>query len=149
MAIEGIEFVDGAIGANNPAVEVEEEAADLWCENDANLKPLIKCFISVGTGHPGIRSVSDKGLKGLAETLVKEATETEPTSQRWLGRWRAHVGGGRAFRFNVRHGLENVRLAEFDEQETIEAATSTYLEEQGTKVEVKKCVENLRMKECM
>ena len=69
MAIDGMEYVDGVIGANNPAVEVEEEASDVWCEQDGNLKPLVKCFISIGTGHPGITTVSERGLKNLMETL--------------------------------------------------------------------------------
>lgn len=149
MAIEGTEYVDGALGANNPAEVVEDEASNIWCGKDANLKPLVKCFISIGTGHPGVRSVSEKGFKSLIETLQKEASETENTNQRWLGQWREHVNNGRAFRFNVQHGLENVKLAEFEEQELIRAATLTYLEDRGTMGDVEKCVENLRMKECM
>ncbi|KAF2469234.1 phospholipase [Lindgomyces ingoldianus] len=149
VAIEGSKFVDGALGANNPAVEVEEEASDLWCEETGHLQPLVKCFISIGTGHPGIRSVSDKGLKNLLETLQKEATETESTNQQFLGRWRDHVEKDRCFRFNVDHGLENVRLAEFEEEDLIRAATSTYLKERVTKGKLRVCVENLRMKECM
>lgn len=149
IAIEGSKFVDGALGANNPALEVEEEASDLWCEETGNLQPLVKCFVSVGTGHPGIRSVSDKGLKHLIETLRKEATETESTNQKFLSRWRDYVEKSRCFRFNVDHGLDNVRLAEFEEQDLIRAATSTYLQKRGTIGEVRACVENLRMKECM
>ena len=149
IAIEGSKFVDGAIGANNPAVEVEEEASDLWCEETGHLQPLVKCFISVGTGHPGVRSISDKGLKNLLETLQKEATETENTNQQFLGRWRDHVEKDRCFRLNVDHGLETVRLAEFEQQDLIQAATSTYLGERVTKGKVRMCVENLRMKECM
>jgi hypothetical protein len=149
VAIKGSKFVDGALGVNNPALEVEEEASDLWCEETGNLQPLVKCFISVGTGHPGIRSVSDKGLKHLLETLQKEASETESTNQKFLGRWRDYVEKGRCFRFNVDHGLDNVRLAEFEEEDLIRAATSTYLQKRGTIGEVRTCVENLRMKECM
>lgn len=56
---------------------------------------------------------------------------------------------GRCFRFNVDHGLDNVRLAEFEEQDLIRAATSTYLQKRDTIGEVRTCVNNLRMKECM
>ncbi|PVH93137.1 hypothetical protein DM02DRAFT_662262 [Periconia macrospinosa] len=31
-------FVDGALGANNPADEVEHEAATIWCPDTAELK---------------------------------------------------------------------------------------------------------------
>lgn len=147
-SIEGSKFVDGAIGANNPAVQVEEEAADLWCEETGQVQPLVKCFISVGTGHPGIRSVSDKGLKHFLETLQKEATETEHTNQQFMGRWRDHEAKGRCFRLNVDHGLADVRLAEFEEEGLIKDATSAYLERRATIVMVSKCVDNLRLKEC-
>jgi hypothetical protein len=147
--IQGSRFVDGAIGANNPVIQVEEEAADLWCEETGNVKPLIKCFISMGTGHPGIRSVSEKGLKSLVETLQKVATETEATNQQFEGRWREHINGPvpRFFRFNVTNGLENVRLAEFDEEDLIRVATLTYMQERNTIGKVTACVENLRQKE--
>jgi predicted acylesterase/phospholipase RssA len=148
VAIKGSRLVDGALGANNPAPEVEEEASDLWCRETGNLQPLVKCFISVGTGHPGIRSVSDKGLKHLLETLQKEATETESTSEKFLARWRGHVEEGRCFRFNVHHGLEDVGLAEYTEEGLIRDATRTYLETRVTMGEVERCVKNLRMKEC-
>lgn len=80
---------------------------------------------------------------------IKEVTETESTNEKFLGRWRDSVEKGRCFRFNVDHGLDNVRLAEFEEQDLIRAATFTYLGKRGTKGGVRACVENLRMKECM
>ncbi|KAM7207996.1 hypothetical protein V8F06_014960 [Rhypophila decipiens] len=46
-------FVDGSLGANNPVDQVENEASDIWCAETGNLQPLVKCFISVGTGNPG------------------------------------------------------------------------------------------------
>jgi hypothetical protein len=148
VAIEGNKFVDGAMGANNPALEIEEEASDLWCERTGNLQPLVKCFVSIGTGHPGVRSVSDRGLKHLVETLRKESTETEKTTERFLSRWREHLDNNRCFRFDVRHGLEHVKLAEYQEQDMIKAATYTYLEGRDTMGKVRKCVENLRLKKC-
>ena len=147
-SIEGSKFVDGAIGANNPSVQVEEEASDIWCEDSARIQPLVKCFVSIGTGHPGSRSVSDKGMKSFLQTLAKEASETEDTKEEWLGRWRQHSKNGRAFRFNVNHGLENVKLAEYEQEELISDATHGYLGERETKGDVKTCVENLRTKEC-
>jgi predicted acylesterase/phospholipase RssA len=147
-AIEGSNFVDGAIGANNPVSHVEEEAADIWCEATGNIKPLVKCFVSIGTGHPGNRSVSDKGLKHLVQTLQKEATETEGTNQQFEARWREYMMSGRCFRFNVSNGLEDVTLAEYKQHELIRQATETYLEKRETMVRVVACAENLRKKEC-
>jgi hypothetical protein len=140
--------VDGAIGANNPVIHVEEEASDIWCEATGNIKPLVKCFVSIGTGHPGIRKVSDRSLKHLIETLQKEATETEGTNQQFEARWREYMVTGRCFRFNVSNGLEDVKLAEYEEQELIRQATVTYLEKRETIGRVVACAENLRKKEC-
>ncbi|KAF2128690.1 phospholipase, patatin family protein [Dothidotthia symphoricarpi CBS 119687] len=148
IGIAGSKFVDGAFGANNPTFEVEEEASELWCGGTGDLKPLVKCFISVGTGALGVRSVSDKGMKHLVETLQKEATQTETTNQRFLFHWSQGVEKGRVFRFNVDQGLQNVKLQEYEQQDLIQASTSTYLHERGTIGRVKECVENLRMKQC-
>jgi predicted patatin/cPLA2 family phospholipase len=147
-SIDGSKFVDGAIGANNPVLNVEEEAADLWCETTGELKPLIKAFISIGTGRPMLQSISDKGLKHLVETLQREATETEGTNQQFESRWR-ELMATKCFRFNVTNGLENVRLAEFDQQDLLRTATLAYLTERATKGVVMACVDNLRKKECM
>lgn len=148
ITIQGSKFVDGALGANNPTMVLEEEASDLWCEDTGNLQPLVKCFVSVGTGHLGVRSIADKGFKHLVETLKKEATQTEVTSQQFQARWRDHVTKGRCFRFNVDHGLENVKLAEYQEQNLIQSATESYLRERQTIASVRSCVENLRLKQC-
>ncbi|KAJ4295580.1 hypothetical protein N0V90_007593 [Kalmusia sp. IMI 367209] len=147
IAIDGMKFVDGALGANNPAFEVVEEASDLWCEDTGNIQSLTKCFISIGTGHPGIRSVSDRGLRHLVETLKKEATETENTNNIFLGQWREHLDNGRCFRFNVDHGLEDVGLAEWEQGDLLKSSTATYLKGRNTIGLVKSCVANLRMKE--
>jgi hypothetical protein len=148
IVIQGSKFVDGALGANNPTADLEEEASDLWCEDTGEIQPLVKCFISIGTGHLGVRSVSDKGFKHLMKTLEKEATQTDNTNQRFLARWRDYVAKGRCFRFNVDHGLEDVKLAEYKQVDLIQAATSAYLTERGTMVSVRSCVENLRLKQC-
>jgi hypothetical protein len=55
---------------------------------------------------------------------------------------------GRCFRFNVNNGLEDIRLAEYEEKELIRQATVTYLEKRETIGRVVACAENLRMKEC-
>jgi hypothetical protein len=148
ITIKGSRFVDGAIGANNPTAVLEEEASDLWCEDTRNLQPLVKCFMSLGTGHPGLRSISDKGLKHLVKTLEKEATQTEETNHQFISRWQDYVTRGRCFRFNVARGLEKVKIAEYEQQDQIQAATLAYLREPDTKVRVRTCVENLRLKQC-
>lgn len=147
VSIGSRQFVDGALGANNPVDEVEGEASNIWCSETGDLKPLVKCFISIGTGNPGKRAIEDDVLKFLSKTLVGIATETEETERKFIARWAKHFDEKRYFRFNVEQGLQEVGLAEYQEQGTIEAATDEYLKHQSQKFRVRDCVQNLRLKQ--
>lgn len=147
VSIGARQFVDGALGANNPVEEVEGEASNIWCSETGNLKPLVKCFISIGTGNPAIKAIEDKLLKFLSTTLVDIVTETENTEKKFIAKWRQHFDEKRYFRFNVEQGLQRVRLAEYQEEGTIEAATEYYLNHQAQKFRVRDCVLNLRQKQ--
>lgn len=140
-------YVDGAMGANNPVFEVEKEAANIWCERTGNLEPLIKCFISIGTGVPGINPLSDRAWKFMTENIVKVVNETTETEQSFASRWRGHLDR-RYFRFNVQQGLQGLGLAEYKEQGRIDTVTDEYLQHQNTIPLVYKCVVNLRSKKC-
>ncbi|KAI1472500.1 FabD/lysophospholipase-like protein [Daldinia caldariorum] len=112
-------FADGALGANNPVREVEGEASNIWCPDTGDLKPLVKCFVSVGTGNPGQKPIKSRILKFLSQTLVELATETEKTENDFVSNWRQHYDERRYFRFNVEQGLQGVELAEYEKQGTI------------------------------
>ncbi|GIC94699.1 uncharacterized protein Aud_002028 [Aspergillus udagawae] len=142
-------FVDGALGANNPVDEVEGEASNIWCPDTGDLKPLVKCFISIGTGNPGKRAIEDNLFKFFSKTLVAISTETEETERKFIARWAGHFNQKRFFRFNVEQGLQNVGLTEYKEQGLIEAATHEYIAHQNQKFRVRDCVQNLRQKQCV
>ncbi|KAE8385569.1 hypothetical protein BDV23DRAFT_16028 [Aspergillus alliaceus] len=142
-------FVDGALGSNNPVDEVEGEAADIWCPGTGDLKPLVKCFVSIGTGDPGIAAIEDRALKFLSETLVAIATETDRTEKKFIARWAKHFDEKRYFRFNVEQGLQEVGLEEYREQGKIQAVTHRYLDHQAQAFRVRDCVQNLKLKESM
>ncbi|KAM3538281.1 hypothetical protein ARSEF1564_008804 [Beauveria bassiana] len=144
MRISARQFVDGALGANNPVEQVEREASDIWCADTAELMPQVKCFLSVGTGHPGRKAIEDNMVKLLSKTLVGLVTETEQTEARFIARWRQHYDLKRYFRFNVDHGLEGIGLEEFDQQGTMEAATESYLDHIAQITRVRDCVLNLK-----
>ncbi|CAG8252566.1 unnamed protein product [Penicillium olsonii] len=133
------QFVDGAFGANNPIEEVEEEAADIWCTKSRDLKPLVKCFVSVGTGSPDRVPISDNIVKFLSKTLVKMATKSEGINRRFMARWSHEVETKHCFRFNVDQGLQNVHMAEFDKQSVIEFATCDYLHQAVQKSQMRDC----------
>jgi predicted acylesterase/phospholipase RssA len=147
VSIGARRFVDGALGANNPVDEVEGEASNIWCSETGDLKPLVKCFISIGTGKPGTKAIEDNLLKFLSITLVDIATETENTEKNFIARWRQHYDEKRYFRLNVEQGLQRIGLAEYQEQGAIEAATDSYLNYQAQKFLVRNCVANLRQKQ--
>jgi hypothetical protein len=140
-------FVDGALGANNPVDEVEDEASNIWCSETADLQRQVKCFISIGTGHPGKKAIEDKMIKFLSKTLVDLATETERTADKSVARWRHHFDKNRYFRFNVQQGLQDVGLAEYQEQGLVEAATDEYLIQLEQRFRMRDCVSNLKQKQ--
>ncbi|KAH9220074.1 hypothetical protein DL95DRAFT_404095 [Leptodontidium sp. 2 PMI_412] len=88
-------FADGGFGANNPVSEVEGEAANIWCPESRDLKPLVKCFLSIGTGNPGIKAFEESLVKFLGQTVVNIATETEETEKRFIAKWRKHYNENR------------------------------------------------------
>lgn len=141
------QFVDGGLGANNPVEQMEREASDIWCADTADLMPQVKCFVSVGTGHPGTKAIEDNMFKLLSKTLVRMATETEKTEARFISRWRRHHDLKRYFRFNVDHGLEDVGLEEYNQQGTMDAATDSYLDHTAQVARVRDCVLNLKQKQ--
>ncbi|KAF4920399.1 Calcium-independent phospholipase A2-gamma [Colletotrichum fructicola] len=140
-------YVDGALGANNPVDQVEDEASNLWCSESGNLKPLVKCFISLGTGNPGKKSIQDRLDKFVSDTLIAISTDTEATAEKFIGRWRQHYDSNQYFRFNVEQGLQQVGVAEYEQQGLIEAATEEYLEGQAQTFRVRDCVVNLKEKQ--
>ncbi|KAF2186325.1 hypothetical protein K469DRAFT_726351 [Zopfia rhizophila CBS 207.26] len=110
-----------------------DAAANIWCSRTGDLKPLVKCFVSIGTGNPGKKAIEDNMLKFLSKTLVGIATETEDTERKFVARWANHFDEKCYFRFNVDQGLQEEGLAEYKEQ--------------GGKSRVRNCVQNLREKQ--
>lgn len=140
-------FADGALGANNPVDEVELEASNIWSAGTGDLKPLVKCFVSIGTGNPGKRPIEDDKQTFLSKTLVQIANETEYTESKFIARWARHYDEKRYFRFNVDQGLQEVGFAEYIREGTVEAATDEYLTHQAQKFQVRDCIRGLKQKQ--
>lgn len=143
------QYVDGAFGANNPVEEVEEEACDIWCPSARNLQALVKCLLSIGTGHAAKQALDDNIFKFLSKTLVKMATKPAGVERRFMSRWRRECNEKRCFRFNVEEGLENVRMTEYHKRSLIETATHDYLHHPVQKSRVRDCSLNLARKKGM
>ena len=140
-------FADGGLGANNPVDEVEGEASNIWCSETGDLKPLVKCFISIGTGNPGKKAFEDSIIKFLSQTVVDIATETENTEKKFIARWAKQFDENRYFRFNVDQGLQNIGLNEYKKKGAMEAATEGYLTYTAQKFRIRNCIQNLRLKQ--
>lgn len=120
-------FVDGALGANNPVYALWNQAQDVWGVD--HLQKNLECIVSIGTGIPTLRPFRDD-VKNIGPMLVSLATETEKTAEQF-SRDKASLGdGGRYYRFNVSHGLEEVGLEESKKVAEIGASTDRYLESQ-------------------
>jgi hypothetical protein len=140
-------FADGALGANNPVDEVEGEASNIWCSETGDLKRLVKCFVSIGTGNPGKKAFQDGVINFLRETVVQIATETANTERKFIARWAKHFDERRYFRFDVDQGLQDIGLDEYKKKGDIQAATESYLIYTAQKFQVRDCIQNLRLKQ--
>ncbi|CAI6342365.1 unnamed protein product [Periconia digitata] len=142
-------FTDGQLGANNPVDQVEGEAGNIWCPETGELKPLVKCFISIGTGNPGNKAFEDKTIDVLSQTVVEIAKETENTERKFIDRWAGKFDEKRYFRFNVEQGLQSIGLEEYNMRGRIEALTEAYITHKDRYFRMRDCVGNLRLKQSM
>jgi hypothetical protein len=139
------EFVNGAVGVNNPVAHLWIEAKGVW--NDEALEGNIKCLVSIGTGIPSLKPYGDSLLE-IGKTLKAVATETEMTAESFH---RAHSDlddGNRYFRFNVAHGLEDIGLEDAAQKNRIMAATTRYVALESVMKQMKLCGNNLSTREC-
>jgi hypothetical protein len=127
--------------------EVEGEAINIWCPETTELKPLVKIFLSIGTGNPGKDPFHNSMIKFLSNTVVDIATETEKTERKFMARWAKQFDENRYFRFNVEQGLQNIGLDEYKRKGAIEAASQGYLTHTTQKFMMRDCVRNLRQKQ--
>jgi Patatin-like phospholipase len=140
-------YTDGGLGANNPVDEVEGEASNIWCSETEDLKPLVKCFISIGTGIPGKKTFEDTMIKFLGQTVAEIITETENTERRFIARWARHFDEKRYFHFSVDQGLQNVALDGYKNKVTMEAATQAYFTHMAQNLRLRDRIRNLRLKQ--
>ncbi|KAH7134383.1 hypothetical protein EDB81DRAFT_844943 [Dactylonectria macrodidyma] len=133
------QFVDGALGANNPVYALWNQAQDVWGDQ---LRGSLRCLVSIGTGVPAIRPVRDDVL-GIGATLKKLATETEMTAEQFRRDKSSLDDEGRYYRFNVVRGLEHVGLEESRKQREIAAATGRYVASQDVFKQMKACANGL------
>ncbi len=79
----------------------------------------------------------------IGRSLLAIATETEATAERFQRDKASLDDGGRYYRFNVVHGLEDVGLEESKKKKEIAAATGRYIASQDVFRRMKTCAASL------
>ena len=126
IEIDGVEYVDGGFGCNNPAVAVYEEAKKLWPDRD------IGCIVSIGTGVPKVQSLPTSRfdfvywvlsiqyltleqwflmlklfMLGWLDILQRVATDCDKAHETMTLKLK---GKNKYFRFNVQQGAQGIPL---------------------------------------
>ncbi|KJA21133.1 hypothetical protein HYPSUDRAFT_68085 [Hypholoma sublateritium FD-334 SS-4] len=118
-------FVDGGLGCNNPSQMVLKEAYSLFGSRQ------IGCLLSIGTGQATVIAIRKPGLfqqivpTDVVNALNSIATDCETIHEVMLDHF-ANLPNI-YFRFNVEHGMQEIRLSDWEELGTVEAHTSQYL----------------------
>lgn len=145
--IRDFTFADDGLGANNPVNKVEREATNIWCiDKKSKLMQLVKCFISIGTGHPGVNPFKQSVYGFLKDTISQIVTKTEKTERNFIARWANELDEKPYFRFNVQQGLQEIELEEYNKRKEINSATISYLNHTLQKLSLQDCIENLSLK---
>ena len=137
----GEKFLDGGTGANNPIVELWNEAKDVWSSD--TLEAQLRCLISVGTGVPKVAAFGDYPSE-IIETILAIATDTQKTAEDFHARHNALDKDNIYFRFNVQSGLEDVGLDESKKKAVIAAATRSYMGQQTVQNQLRLCGQRLQ-----
>lgn len=125
------DFIDAAIGCNNPVEYLHKEAADRIGSGRR-----LGCLVSIGTGTrivkidraaTGLRNIAHlpKFIKELLGTLKNTATDGEDAHRRILAKVNRYSNA--YFRFNVPDVADQVRLHEHLKIHSLKATTGTYL----------------------
>ena len=133
-------WCDGGIHRNNP---INVALAELQFETSWKQEP-IGCVLSIGTGAPRIKNVSNnlaKFLKHSIEIMTDAEKIAEDFAMSRDGRELAETQ--RYFRFSVVQGMEDLEMDEYKETEQMKALTDNYLGKTGSGNEVDRCAKSL------
>jgi predicted acylesterase/phospholipase RssA len=136
----GEEFVDGALGDNNPVSCLWNQAQDIWGADE--LQGKLRCIVSIGTGVPSLKPFLDDVLH-IGHSLLAIATQTQRTAEKFRLDHSDLDNNGRYYRFNVDRGLENIGLEEAKKKNMIAAATNSYLKSQEVHKGLNSCAKSL------
>ncbi|TVY37960.1 Kinesin light chain, partial [Lachnellula subtilissima] len=120
------EFVDGALGCNNPVVSLLTETTQ-----EFDLDREVGCIVSIGTGRPKTSGFKEPNYLqrvlpvDLVRVLAKLATDAESAASRIESKYKNCPGI--YHRLNVDSGLEEVSLNEWERLPEVVTHTKSYL----------------------
>jgi hypothetical protein len=136
------EFVDAAMGCNNPVRYLIEEA-----RREFGLAREVSCIVSIGTGKPKVAGFEAPGLfqralpLDLIKVLASMATDSETEASVMEGRYQNCPG--LYHRLNVETGLEGVALEEWKKLGDVKTHTMAYLRRDDINTDIDVIVEAL------
>lgn len=122
-------FVDGGLGCNNPIYQLHLEAERLF-KNSRN----VACIISLGTGQRNMNEIESptfvdnfvapvKLINSIKRLAIDCERKAEDMDLKYRGTKDVY------FRLNVEHGLETIKLADYEQLATVRVHTMAYLEQ--------------------
>lgn len=160
IVIDGLEYLDGGMGANNPCLEAYDEVKKM----NNNAKRCVRCILSVGTGkNKEISRFKGDGIQRYVNYMNfarKWASDSEGIHEK-IDKTRSDLDKSNAFeycRLNVDEGLGRMKLDEWRTRrsffrrkagvrnitlDTIRTHTETYLRDDHVREKIQKCAEIL------
>ncbi|OBT69989.1 hypothetical protein VE03_00561 [Pseudogymnoascus sp. 23342-1-I1] len=120
------EFIDAAMGCNNPVKSLIKEA-----QREFGLVRKVSCVLSIGTGMPKVSGFEAPGLiqralpLDLINVLARMAADSDAVALEMKARYQNCPG--LYHRLNVERGLEGVALEEWKKLGEVKTHTMTYL----------------------
>jgi hypothetical protein len=120
------EFIDGAMGCNNPVQMLVEEAS-----REFNPEKRVACIVSIGTGKRRVTEVDKPGFlqkvfpSQLIKALADITTSSENEAAAMEERYRNYPG--LYHRLNVNRGLEGISLEEWEKLGDVKTHTDAYI----------------------
>lgn len=135
------EYIDAAIGNNNPLEHLLKEAV-----NELGSGKRLGCIVSIGTGTrdlkleralTGVRNWfgAPSYYKDLLRTLKNMATSGEDTHQQLYDRFLPFPGS--YYRFNVPSAAEEVELHKYQKLSTLKSLTASYLDKEDVAKQIR------------
>ncbi|KIM29933.1 hypothetical protein M408DRAFT_328392 [Serendipita vermifera MAFF 305830] len=119
------EYIGASLGANNPVLQVIQEAHSLFGGDSG-----VASILSMGTGHPGVISYrsgdTETGLHKTMRDIMNDCEQRAQQIEQQIGRTGVYS------RFSVEQGMQNDHQGQFEDSGWIVAQTESYLNRHTT-----------------